>query len=55
MLIAAAAASAEEGNIADSSTREDLGVVEEEVEDKSSGRKMKSLAMLCNKWVLLHR
>lgn len=54
VLIAAAAASseyAEEGNSADNSTREDLGVVEEEVEDKSSGRKMKSLAMLCNKYV----
>lgn len=41
----------EEGSFADNSGREDLGVVEEEMEDKSSGRKMKSLAMLCNKYV----
>eukprot|EP00731_Ephydatia_muelleri_P029735 Em0021g258a len=56
VLIAAAAASSEfveEGSFADNSGREDLGVVEEEMEDKSSGRKMKSLAMLCNKFLAI--
>lgn len=56
VLIAAAAASSEfveEGSLADTSGRDDVGVVEEEIEDKSSGRKMKSLAMLCNKFLAI--